>query len=480
MTHLFRIILAIIIYIPLVGAMGTSRAFLEQVPMTTIIDTYANHIDTLDHPELKQYANFFKDHQPLFDEILAHEDKHSDDYHVLYHGANGPRLIFDTIAAIQAAKQPQTQAAAPEFVYFRDADDPNALIGDLWETLTSRWPLLYPDEKQRLLSAIVNEDITEAQAVILWDVFWGDLHYTHDLTTEERQTIAPFLTDAFDGHLQVFRAMRSGQWHDWNLTDAERTRIATTEEKLKKDDDEALLMMQVLDDAYDFDTEFRQKNIAVNLSLFSGCVLRDRKVGLYPSKDECTPLYWFATDLGPHRYERNKQLRSDLLEVILRRHHIPTHEVEALERIHATLQPADGQQLFQIFVPKVMVPDARGKKQPLIDQIFYLSHKIGRPAYYLDRRRPSEVLETYRDDPSQIPGFLQLQGRLVFTKHGMLDPKSGIRIRTYYLPGASRRRMGEYHARLQNWAKRVLGHLTLSQPQVAFPYGLARSTIHVR
>jgi len=179
-------------------------------------------------------------------------------------------------------------------------------------------------------------------------------------------------------------------------------------------------------------------------------------VGLYPSKDECTPLYWFGADLGPHRYEKNQELRQELLTAIFKRHHIPSREIDALEEIYASLQPVDDQQLFQIFVPKIVTRNARGQPEPLIDQMFYLSHKIGRPTYYLGRIRPSELLEKYQKNPGQIPGFLQLQGRLLFTNEGLLNAQSGIRVQTYTLPRASQTRIAHYQDQLKRWAKRVL------------------------
>lgn len=453
-----------------------SRAYLQQMPLDRIIDIYTNHEDAVANPRLRDYAEFFQTHRALFEEIIRSEEAESDENYVLYHGANGMRLVFDLLRAIS---QSEHGAEVPnDFVFFRDERDPEVLVDDLCQLLTARWPLIHDTEKIVVLTALLDCEITNEQAILLWDILWGDLNENEDLRPDQRALLAPLLDHPLDKLLPVFHALRSELAFE-ELTGLQRQQVDCIQQTLRRrGQGHILLKMQLLHDAYDFDTDFRQKNMAVNLSLFSGAVLRDRKVGLYPAKDECSPLYWFAPDLGPHQYADHQLLRRVPLEAILQRHHIPPGEIEAIELIYSELEQVDDQLLLQIFVPKVVTVDSQGGAQPLIDQILYLSHKIGRPAYYLRGLRPSELLEIYRENPSHIPGFLQLQGRLVFTKQGLMNAESGIRVRTYYLPGASPRRIAAYLQRLDRWANRVIRDRSVS-PQAVSPMRFAKSVANI-
>lgn len=436
------------------SAAGTSEAFLKQVPLSTLIHLYETHPDAAKKPQLKEFAQFFRDHQDLFQQIVQREDANADQYYILYRGANGQRLVFDTIKALHP--KAAEQVAPSDFVFFRDPEDENVRTDHLLDTVLDRWPPLPPEQKQVVLNAVLNrQNVPIEDSELLWNVLWGDLDPARDLTSQQKQVIARELGEQTLLYRRYLHALLSDKWREWSFTDDQKKSVLAIYRRLETQGHGSLIgWLRDFDYAYDYAPDFRPRNIAVNISLFSGCAHYTQKGVLYPSEDECTPLYWFAPDLGYHQHEKSEELRKELLIPILKRHGIPSTELQELEKIYSSLQPVDDHLLFQIMIPK-RLEEREGRKQPLLDTLFYLSHKIGRPAYYLGRVRPSEILESYRRDPQKIPGFVQLQGRLLFTTGGLLDPKSGIQVVTYYLPGASQQRIEGYQKRLQQWAKRV-------------------------
>lgn len=436
------------------SAAGTSEAFLKQVPLSTLIHLYETHPDAAKKPQLKEFAQFFRDHQDLFQQIVQREEANADQYYILYRGANGQRLVFDTIRALHP--QVAEQVAPSDFVFFRDPEDEDVRTDHLLDTVLDRWPPLPPEQKQVVLNAVFNrQNVPIEDSELLWNVLWGDLDPARDLTSQQKQVIARELGEQTLLYRRYLHALLSDKWREWSFTDDQKKSVLAIYRRLETQGHGSLIgWLRDFDYAYDYAPDFRPRNIAVNISLFSGCAHYTQKGVLYPSEDECTPLYWFAPDLGYHQHEKSEELRKELLIPILKRHGIPSTELQELEKIYSSLQPVDDHLLFQIMIPK-RLEEREGRKQPLLDTLFYLSHKIGRPAYYLGRVRPSEILESYRRDPQKIPGFIQLQGRLLFTTGGLLDPKSGIQVVTYYLPGASQQRIEGYQKRLQQWAKRV-------------------------
>lgn len=452
---IYLTILLIICCKSLSSIASVSQAYLQQVPFDTMLDLYRHHADAKSDPTLPAFADFFQSHQDLFRTILQRESAVNDENYVFYRGVNGGRLVFDTIRTLYALKH--GQSVPDDFIFFRDPDDPQVRMDKMWPTLMGHWPLIEPEEKVLILKAVLSRDVPIEQVDLIWSVLWGDLIFERDLTHEQQLQVQALVGDKLTLYKRYFNALKNEKWRERHYPEEQKQRIAAIYRQLENMHQGALIgLMRELDYNTDYFSDFRLRNIAVNLSLFSGCVNYTSRDGLYPSKDECTPLYWYATDLGYHRKLKSEALRKEMLESILRSEGIPVSEVKELEKIYRMLEPVDDQLLFQIVVPKRMLKDAQGKEQPFLDTFFYLSHKLGRPAYYLGPVRPSKLLEVYQSDPGQIPGFLQLQGRFIFTNEGLLSPDSGVRMYTYYLPGASKERIARYKQKLREWAEHQL------------------------
>lgn len=419
------------------GASGTTRAYLREVPLEKMAGLYA------DKPE---YAQFFKQHQPLFEKIIEREERYAEDYAIFYHGVNGQRLVFDTIEALYDLEHHRSIPA--HFKLLRDPDDPRVATQDVLTTITERWPPLLPEEKLYLLTLVMGHAPPKVHVGLLWDVLWGDREFGYDLTPNEQQIVAKETDNRVSEYRHLLNEVGSADWQEMKLSDWEKRRVGEILARAEREGHGDLIqLLNYLEDTVDFTSDFRSRNLAVTLGLFSSCVGYDESEGLQATKDECALLYWFSPVLGSHRKQRNQDLRRQILVPILQRHGIPIQEIDKLEQIHAMLQPADDELLLQIMVPKSMV-----------DGLFYLSRPVGRPAYYLGFVQPSKVLKEYQADPSHIPGFLQLQGRLLFTEEGLLNPDSGIRVVTYYLPGASKERIAAYKQQIKAWAKRQVSH----------------------
>ena len=445
-----KIIFAFILISHCLFSSGPTQSYLKELPFAEMVELYQKEAEK--DPTLQSFPAFFLSQKALFQSIIEEEEAARDSY-VFYRGASGQRLVFDTIRALYEAEH---QVKVPQdFVFFRDPADASIPMTELWKTLMKHWPLLELEEKKELLEAILNRPLQEEQVELIWNVLWGDLDVKRDLTDAQKQSITETLGERLKEYRRYFHALKAEKWEEERYSVEERKEIENIYARLEERGLPLLEWMRDLDYNVDYLPDLRPRMIAVNLGLFSGCVNNSASSGLYASKDECTPLYWFAPNLGYHRKVKNEALRREMLEPILRQRGIPLSEIDELEALYRALQPEDDQLLFQIFVPRRLVWNEQQKEEPLIDSIFYLSHKVGRPAYYLGPVRPSELLEDYRNDVSQIPGFLQLQGRLVFTQEGLLNPYSGIRMRTYYLPGASQERLTQYSQALKDWVKRV-------------------------
>lgn len=443
---MFIFFLFIFAYVNPLIADGSSEAYLKIIPLDQIIGLYEQHADIPKNSQLAEFATFFKTHKSLFRTIIERENVYSQDYFIFYRGSSGQRLIYDTARVLY--ERDHQQALPSDFLLFRDPDDPNHRTDNLWKAVTYYWPPLNTQEKQLLLQELLSRSIPLDRVPLMWDVLSGDVN-DKDLTADEQQQVHEFVGEQLKDDQLYLKALGDKDWFSWSLTETQRKQIQELYEKLENaHHGELIKMLQVLYASYDYAQNLRLRNIAVNLSLFSGCVRYDPQ-GFYPSKDECTPLYWFSNNLGYHRQVRDRDLRREFLVPLLKSHGIPLTEIEKLERIYSTLQPVDDQLLFQILIPK----RAKVHGEPLIDTLFYFSHPIGRPAYYLGRVRPSKLLEVYRNQPTAIPGFVQLQGRLWFTREGLLDPHSGIKILVYYLPGTSQQRIAAYRQQLSHWAR---------------------------
>lgn len=429
---------------------GNTRAYLKQIPFEKLIQLYATHENTKDDPSIAQFARFFKENRPLFDRIIQVEGINAGRYYILYHGANGQRLIFDTLSVLY--NHTHEKKLPSDFILLRDPRDPAIKTHSLEETLSTRWPVLPIKHEKVILEAITHRPLQLNQVPLLWKLISADVDWNEDLSPQERSLLQGFSQHSIHEYHRTFLALARLDWQDPHSTLSEKEKqaiLAIDTQIVSLGYELALRALHILENNVDYSPLFRGRNLAVNLSLFSGCIAYHPSLGLYPTKDECTPLYWFAENLGYHQFETNQALREEKLLPILDRYNISRSEYQTLENIYKTLKPEDDQLLFQILVPKEHTSPS---KQRALNRFFYISHPVGRPAYYLQPLLASEVLDLYQRSPLFLPAFLQLQGRFLFTEEGMLNPQSGIRMFVYQLPHASQERIQRYLSLLDQWA----------------------------
>lgn len=430
---------------------GNTRSFLKEIPFETLVQLYSRHEEAQKDPELIQFARFFENNRDLFYRIIQAEEASTQNYYILYHGVNGQRLLFDTLRVLY--NQTHQTALPQDFILLRDPRDPAVRTANLQKTLSTRWPLIPLTHKKIIIEAIIHEPVTVKQVPLLWALLSGDIDWNQDLSPADRALLNRFSQDSILEHQHYFLSLAHMDWKDPKsvLTKKEKKELMAMDTQISSLGYElALRALYILENNVDYSPLFRPQNLAVNLSLFSGCIAYNPALGLHPTKHECTPLYWFAENLGYHQFEAAKTLRDEKLSPILERYGIPQSELQTLETIYQTLQPEDDQLLLQIFVPKDL--HKQDHQQRALNRFFYISHPVGRPAYYLGPLFASQVLDRYQNSLGFLPAFLQLQGRFVFTEEGLLNPQSGIRMRVYQLPSASSQRIERYLFLLNQWA----------------------------
>lgn len=431
---------------------GTTRSFLKELPFETLLQLYTTHEEVKKDPSLIQFARFFEKNRNLFYQIIQAEESNIQNYYVLYHGVNGQRLLFDTLRVLYDRTHPTP--LPKNFMLLRDPRDPAVRTSNLQEMLSTRWPQIPLTHKKIIIEAIIHEPILLKQVPLLWALISGDIDWDQDLSNTDRALLKRFSLDSILEHQHYFLSLAHMDWKDPDslLTKKEKKALMGIDTQISSLGYElALRALYILENNVDYSPLFRPQNLAVNLSLFSGCIAYNPALGLYPTKHECTPLYWFAENLGYHQFEAAKTLRDEKLGPILERYGIPQSELQTLESIYETLRPEDDQLLLQIFVPRDLHKPAN---QRALNRFFYISHPVGRPAYYLESLLASQVLDRYQNSLSLLPGFLHLQGRFVFTEEGLLNPQSGIQMRVYHLPSASSQRIECYLSLLNQWAMR--------------------------
>lgn len=429
---------------------SNTHAYLKQIPFEQLIHLYANHDNIKKDPSLPQFATFFNENRSLFERIIQVEAANSQNYYIFYHGANGQRLIFDTLSILYNHTHEKKLPA--DFILLRDPKDPAVKSNNLQETLSTRWPNLPLKHEKIILEAITHRPLQSSQVPLLWKLISADIDWQNDLSPEQRFLLKGFSKHSIRRYHEIFLLLARQEWQNPRSHLSEKAKkelLAIDTQIVSLGYELALRALHILENNVDYSPLFRGRNLAVNLSLFSGCIAHHPAFGLYPTKDECTPLYWFAEKLGYHQFETSKTLREEKLLPILDRYNISRSEYATLKRIYNTLQPEDDQLLFQILVPKQ--PHSPSQQRAL-NRFFYISHPVGRPAYYLQPLLASEVLDLYQRSPLFLPAFLQLQGRFLFTEEGMLNPHSGIRMFVYHLPHASYARIKHYLFLLNQWA----------------------------
>lgn len=430
---------------------GSTQGYLKHVPLDTIIELYSTHPITKEDPSLIEFARFFQNNRPVFNKIIQVEEANSERYYIFYHGVNGQRLIFDTLRVLynRTHKKPLPH----DFMLLRDPRDPDVRTDDIQQTLSARWPSIPLKHQKIILEALIGDSIDKAKVPLLWNLISGDIDWNEDLSAQERDLLKGFSQRSLLDYHDKFLSLSRLEWQNpYNKLSAKEKQylIGIDTMLITRGYEIVLRALHILENNVDYSPIFRSRNLAVNLALFSGCISYHPSLGLYPTKHECTPLYWFAQNLGYHQFEAAKTLRQAKLLPILERYGIPSDQLQALEAIYQTLQPEDDQLLLQILVPREY---RKTSDESFLNRFFYISHAVGRPAYYLSPLLATQVIERYQRSPLSLPAFLQLQGRFLFTEEGLLNPHSGIRILVYHLPKASKQRIDSYLTRLKVWAR---------------------------
>ena len=363
-------------------APGNTEAYLKEIPFNTMIHLYKTHEEAKNDPSLIKFAHFFENNQALFSKITQTEEANARQYYIFYHGVNGQRLIFDTLRVLynRTHQNPLPQ----NFILLRDPSDPAIRTDDLQKALNTRWPIIPIKHQKVIIEAIVHTKVSMKQVPLLWKLFSGDIDWNEDLSPQERALLKGFSQQSISEYQHRFLGLARLDWEnpDSNLSKEEKKALMAIDTQISSLGFElALRALYILENSVDYTPLFRPRNLAVNLSLFSGCISYNPALGLYPTKHECTPLYWFAENLGYHQFEPARTIRDEKLGLILERYGIPNSELQNLEAIYSTLKPEDDQLLLQIFVPKEQNKPA---DQRSVNHFFYISHPVGRPAYYLD------------------------------------------------------------------------------------------------
>ena len=166
--------------------------------------------------------------------------------------------------------------------------------------------------------------------------------------------------------------------------------------------------------------------LCVNLTLF----------GNYDQDQESTLHYWDThTGAQPPPIEL-------LLEEIVTHFGMDVSEVKTLMEIYEPIR-FDDSALIAIFIPK---------DRPLLDEIMYLSSAYYAPVPY-DDLRPSQLLDLYEKDVLAVRDYRHLQGRLVMTRQGLLNPHSGIRFLSLDAVNAEQRSL--YKQQLAAWVEKT-------------------------
>lgn len=188
--------------------------------------------------------------------------------------------------------------------------------------------------------------------------------------------------------------------------------------------------------------------LSTNLSLFGNCFPTETDID-YFHLDECTLFYWLnhsipsntGDDLG--LYLRTLVERYGLGKT---EEEIQARTAELLQMAAQDLRPEDSKLLFQITIPKI--------EKDLVNRIVFISYAYGRTVNHFGKTlTAADVLELYSDHPEDLAFFFTLQGRIIVSRDGILDPRSGIRMHLFRPQSASSERIQAYEKHLRGWVE---------------------------
>jgi hypothetical protein len=472
-----------------------TEAYLKKYPISDIADAYKTfqnamvvrlerEPDSKEREKLKEQDRSLRRMQKLlknkelFNEIIKSE-KEAVGFIPVYRAVKGKGLIYRVLNALYENSKNIT--LPKDFILlkatakyrnakeFLDQNFPSVPLSDQSLILFSKTTTPYSDEAVALAWGLVSGEIAEPNVVIVnrnkaelvkmakdfpWtekDSFESDDACLLKWVKIQRLSLA---MGAFGGEV------KKGKEFQGTIISAEEEKLAHRLHNKRKSVEvqNALenFKLKTLHPGSDLDPKTRPDGLAMNLNPLGACVqnapTKSNPKAIITQVGECSLLYWISAIAGPNAWESREEFRRKGLEEVLNLYGIPLEEIQTLENIYKDLKPEDDELLLQIFIPKVS-SDGRN----LVDEIVYPSLANGIPfSFYRDRVPFSQVLEDYGDNVDKVLEPDEIQARVVITEDGILNPKSGVRFKTYYPKPPSQERIDAYLGKIKTWAEGAL------------------------